>query len=113
MPGLNPSGTLVGIKEKAQLEKVKAALDPSLNQPINTADHEYAARVYNECKHHGIEAGTVDILICVAAVRRGSVLLSGDGGLNHCFAVARKFHEKQKRTAAMEEAKSSRTFHKS
>jgi predicted nucleic acid-binding protein len=113
MLGLIRQELLSGIKEKAQFDKVKAALDPYLDEPINTADHEYAARIYNECKNHGIEAGTVDILICAAAVRRGWELLSGDGGLNRCLAVAKKFHEKQKRTAAMEEAKSRRTFRKS
>jgi predicted nucleic acid-binding protein len=113
MLGLIRQELLSGIKEKAQFEKVKAALDPYLDEPINTADHEFAARVHNECKHHGIEAGTVDILICAAAVRRGWELLSIDGGLNRCLAVAKKFHEKQKRTPAMEEAKSRRAFRKS
>jgi hypothetical protein len=59
-----------------------------------------------------LEAGTVDILICALAARRGWEVLSGDGGLNRCLA-AKKFHVKQKRTAAMEEAKSRRTLRKS
>ena len=111
--GLIRQELMSGIKEKAQFDKVKAALDPYLDEPINTADHEYAARIYNECRNQGVEAGTVDILICALAVRRGWEVLSGDGGLNRCLAVAKKFHEKQKRTAAMEETKSRRTFRKS
>jgi len=113
MLGLIRQELLSGIKEKAQFDKVKAALDPYLDEPINTADHEYAARIYNECRVQGVEAGTVNILICALAVRRDWEVLSGDGGLNRCLAVAKKFDEKQKRTAAMEEAKSRRTLRKS
>ena len=112
MLGLLRQELLSGIKEKAQFDKVNAALDPYLDEPINTADHEYAARVYNECKIQGVEAGTVDMLICAVAVRRGWEVLSGDGGLNRCLAVTKKFHEKQKRTSATEEVKTRRTSRK-
>jgi hypothetical protein len=98
-----------GIKEKTQFDKVKAALNQYLDEPITTADHEYAAHVYNECRNQGVETGTVDILICAVAVRRGWEVLSGDGGLNRCLAVTNKFHEKQKRTSATEEVKPRRT----
>jgi predicted nucleic acid-binding protein len=100
--GLLRQELLSGIKEKAQFDKVKAALDPYLDEPILTADYEYAARVFNECKSQGLEAGTVDILICAVAVRWGWEVLSGDSGLNRCFAVTKKFQEKQKRTSAQE-----------
>ncbi len=112
MLGLLRQEILSGIKEKVQFDKVKAALDPYLDEPINTADHEYAARIYNECRNQGVEAGTVDIVICAVAVRRGWEILSGDGGLNRCFAVTKKFYEKQKRTSATEEVKTRRTSRK-
>jgi predicted nucleic acid-binding protein len=112
MLGLLRQELLSGIKEKTQFDKVKAALDPYLDEPINTADYEYAALVYNECRNQGVEAGTVDILICAVAVRRGWEVLSGDGGLNRCLAVTKKFHEKQKRTLATEEGKTRRTSRK-
>ena len=112
MLGLLRQELLSGIKEKAQFDKVKAALDPYLDEPINTADYEYAALVYNECRNQGVEGGTVDILICAVAVRRGWEALSGDGGLNRCLAVTKKFHEKQKRTSATEEVKTRRTSRK-
>jgi predicted nucleic acid-binding protein len=109
MLGLLRQELLSGIKEKTQFDKVKAALDAYLDEPINTADHEFAARVYNECRNQGVEAGTVDILICAVAVRRGWEVLSRDGGLNRCLAVTKKFYEKQKRTSATEEVKTRRT----
>jgi hypothetical protein len=100
---------LSGIKEKAQFDRVKAALDPYLDEPINTGDHEYAARIYNECRNQGVEPGTVDILICAVAVRRGWGVLSSDGTLNRCLALANKFHEKQTRTSPIQEGKTSRS----
>jgi predicted nucleic acid-binding protein len=112
MLGLLRQELLSGIKEKAQFDKVKAALKPYLDEPITTADHEYAAQVYNECRNQRVEAGTVDILICAVAVWRGWEVLSGDGGLNRCLAVAKKFHEKQRRTSATEEVKTRRTSRK-
>jgi predicted nucleic acid-binding protein len=112
MLGLLRQELLSGIKEKAQFDKVKAALNPYLDEPVTTADHEYAAHVYNEYRNQGVEAGTVDILICAVAVRRGWEVLSGDGGLNRYLAATRKFHERQKRTSATEEVKTSRTSRK-
>ena len=96
--GLIRQELLSGIKEKAQFDKVKAALDPYVDEPINTADHEYAACLYNESRIQGVQAGTVDILICALAVRRGWEVLSSDDGLNRCLAVSKKFHEEQKST---------------
>lgn len=110
MLGLLRQELLSGIKEKVQFDKVKVALDPYLDEPINTGDQECVARVYNECRNHGVEAGTVDLLICAVAVRRGWEVLSGDGSLNRCPAVTRESHEKQPRTSAMEEVKTRRTF---
>jgi predicted nucleic acid-binding protein len=101
---------LSGIKEKVQFDKLKASLDPYRDEPISTADHEYAARVFNECRHRGVEAGTMDILICAVAVRRGWDVLSSDDGLNRCLAVTRKFHEKK--TSATDDVKARRTRRK-
>ena len=112
MLGLLRQELLSGIKEKDQFDKVKAALNPYLDEPITTADHEYAAHVYNECRNQGVEAGTVDILICAITVLRGWEVLSGDDGLNRCFTVAKKFREKQKRTLATEEVKTGRASSK-
>jgi len=95
MIGLIRQELLSGIKESAQYDKVKAALDAFLDEPIGRADHEYAARLYNECRSHGSEAGPVDMLICAVALRRSWQVLSIDAALNRCLALARKYHEKQ------------------
>jgi predicted nucleic acid-binding protein len=95
MIGMIRQELLSGIKDLAQYEKVKDSLDAFLDEPIGTADHEYAARLYNECRRHGCEAGPVDMLICAVAVRRSGQVLSSDAALIRSLAVARKFHEKQ------------------
>jgi predicted nucleic acid-binding protein len=95
MIGMIRQELLSGIKEPSQYEKVKSALDAFLDEPIDTADHEYAARLYNECRSHGCEAGPVDMLICSVAVRRNWQVLSSDAALNRCLAVARRFCKKE------------------
>ena len=95
MIGMIRQELLSGIKEEAQYKKVKAALDAFLDEPIHTADYEYAARLYNECRSRGCEAGPVDRLICAVAVRRNWNVLTSDNALNRCLAVARKFHAKR------------------
>ena len=112
MLGLIRQELLSGIREKTQFDKVKGALDAYLDEAISTADHEYAARIYNECRNEGVATGTVDILICALAVSRGWEVLSGDGNLKSCLAIAKKFHKKQK-IASTEAARSRRTFRKS
>ena len=103
MIGIIRQELLSGIKEPAQYDKVKAALGPFLDEPIDTADHEYAARLYNECRRHGNEAGPVDMLICAVAVRRNWNVLTSDDALTRCLAIAREFREKQAKTEAPEE----------
>lgn len=108
MLGLIRQELLSGIRETAQFDKVRAALDPFLDEPISTVDHEFAARLYNECRTQGVEAGMVDFLICAVAARRNWEVLSCDDGLNRCFAVTKKFYEKLKKVALPEPVKKSR-----
>jgi len=104
MLGIIRQELLSGIKDEAQFEKVRAGLDPFLDEHLQRADHEYAARIYNQCRSQGVEGGAIDILICAVAVRRGWEVLTGDSGLNRCLAVAKKFHENQQRVPAPKHA---------
>jgi len=112
MIGLIRQELLSGIKELTQFEKVKNALAPFLDEQIDTADHEYAARLYNECRSQGFQAGPVDMLICAVATRRNWQVLSSDSGLNNCLAVARKSQKNERKVADEEGQKSRRTFRK-
>jgi predicted nucleic acid-binding protein len=110
--GLIRQELLSGIKEQAQFEKVKSALAPFLDEQIDTADHEHAARLYNECRRHGFEVGPVDMLICAVAMRRDWQVLSNDSGLNQCLTVAKKFQENVKKGAGEETQKFRPAFRK-
>jgi hypothetical protein len=78
---------LSGIKERAQFEKLKNALEAFRDEPIETPDYEEAARFYNLCRSRGVECGPVDILICAVAVRRKWSVLATDATLNKCLKI--------------------------
>lgn len=80
---------LSGIKEPAQFEKLKRALQPFRDAAIETADYEEAARLYNLCRSRGVECGPVDILICAAAWRRNWDVLTTDPAMLRCMDVIR------------------------
>jgi predicted nucleic acid-binding protein len=76
---------LSGIKEQAQLEKLRTSLAAFRDEPIDTPDYEEAARLYNVCRTQRVECGPVDILICAVAVRRKWSVLANDARLNKCL----------------------------
>ena len=78
---------LSGIKQEAQFEKLKDALEAFRDEPLETVDYEEAARLYNVCRSRGVECGPVDILICAVAARRKWKVLANDAGLNQCLEV--------------------------
>ena len=89
---------LSGIKDQAQFDKLKDALQVFRDEPIDTFDYEEAARLYNVCRSQGIECGPVDILICAVAVRRKWKVLASDGGLNKCLEVLESLPEARGKT---------------
>jgi predicted nucleic acid-binding protein len=112
MIGLIRQKLLSGIKERAQFEKVRSALAPFLDEQVDTADYEHAARLYNECRSQGFEVGPADMLISAVAVRRKWQVLSNDSGLKHCLAVAKKFQESATKAVDEVNQKSRRAFRK-
>jgi hypothetical protein len=78
---------LSGIKEEAQFEKVKKALKPFRDEPIETSDYEDAARLYNLCRSRGVECGPVDILICALGWRRKWDVLANDSVMKRCAGI--------------------------
>ena len=112
MIGLIRQELLSGIKEQAQFERVKSALVPFLDEQVDTADYEHAARLYNECRSRGFEVGPADMRICAVAVRRNWQVLSNDSGLKHCLAVAKKFQENARKALDEVNQKSRRVFGK-
>jgi predicted nucleic acid-binding protein len=78
---------LSGIKEQAQFERLRGALESFSDEPITTLDYEEAARLHNQCRNRGVECGPVDILICAVAARRRWSILTNDRGLKRCIEV--------------------------
>ena len=78
---------LSGIRETAQFERLKGALEAFPDEPITTGDYEQAACFFNLCRSQGVECGGIDILLCAVASRAGWTLLTNDGGIKRCMEV--------------------------
>ena len=78
---------LSGIKDQAQFDLLRCALQAFRDEPLDSGDYEEVARMYNICRSRGVECGPVDILICAVAVRRQWKVLANDAGLNNCLEI--------------------------
>ena len=58
---------LSGIKEYAQFEKLRSALETYQDEPLTTSLYVDAARLFNLCRSRGVECGRVDMLLCAVA----------------------------------------------
>ena len=78
---------LSGIKDDAQFEKLKAALQAYADEPLDSEDYEQAAHFYNVCRSRGVESGPVDMLICAVTSRRKWQVITNDSGLSRCLKI--------------------------
>jgi len=78
---------LSGIKELAQFDKLRTALEAFKDEQLTTFHFEEAARLFNLCGRRGIECGSTDILICTVAIQKHWTLLTNDGGIKRCIEV--------------------------
>ncbi|HET7873407.1 MAG TPA: PIN domain-containing protein, partial [Terriglobales bacterium] len=78
---------LSGIKTDEQYEKLRTVLREFPDQPVETSDHESAAKSSNECRSRGIVVSVVDILICALAIRHNLSILTSDPDFNHYAKV--------------------------
>jgi predicted nucleic acid-binding protein len=76
---------LSGIKEPAQCEKLRCALEAFPDETITTGDYEEAARLFNLCRSRGVECGAIDILLCAVASKERWSLLTNDDGIKRCM----------------------------
>ncbi len=84
--GLIRQELLSGVKSNEQYEKLRLHLRSFPDEPINTADHEEAARFSNQCRANGIAVFVVDVLICAVALSRRWTIFTTDSD----FAMYRK-----------------------
>jgi hypothetical protein len=80
---------LSGIKEIAQFERLRRALEAFPDTPVETPHYEEAARLFNLCRRRGVECGAIDILLCAVASRERWSILTTDGGLKRCIEALR------------------------
>ena len=78
---------LSGIKDLAQFEKLRTALQAFPDERLTTPHFEEAARLFNLCRSRGVECGSVDMLICAVAVQMQWAVLTYDQGLKCCIQV--------------------------
>jgi predicted nucleic acid-binding protein len=76
---------LSGIKESAQYEKLRRALESYPDAQLTTSDFEEAALLFNVCRGRGVQCGAVAILLCVVAKRRNWAILTFDQTLKRCI----------------------------
>jgi predicted nucleic acid-binding protein len=80
---------LSGIKETAQFERLRSAIEAFPDTPITTGHYEEAARFFNLCRSRGVECGAIDLLLCAVASKERWSILTTDCGLKHCIDVLR------------------------
>jgi predicted nucleic acid-binding protein len=69
---------LSGIKTTEHYEQLRLHLRSFPDEPIDTSDHEEAARTSNRCRGKGIVVSIVDVLLCVVAIKREWAILTTD-----------------------------------
>jgi len=70
---------LCGIRQQAQFDALRAALDGFGDVRLTRSDYELAAQSFNTCRAQGIQGSNTDFLICAVAINHGLSILSTDG----------------------------------
>jgi predicted nucleic acid-binding protein len=78
---------LSGIKDPAQFDQLKFALEAFQDEPLTTVHYKEAARLFNICRSRGVECGSTDILICAVAIQKRLSILTNDAGFKRCIEV--------------------------
>jgi hypothetical protein len=76
--GLVRQELLSGIKTTEQDEKLRLHLRSFPDEPMDTSDHEEAAKAGNRCRGKGIVVSIVGILLCAAAIKRKWAIFTTD-----------------------------------
>lgn len=85
--GLVRQELLSGIREETQFRRLRNALRVYDDTPLETEDHEEAARMSNVCRRHGIAGSPIDFLLCAVAARRHWKIFTTDVDFKHYARV--------------------------
>jgi predicted nucleic acid-binding protein len=76
--GLVRQELLSGIKTTEHYEKLRLHLRSFPDEPIDTSDHEEAAKAGNRCRGKGIVVSIVDVLLGAVAIKREWAIFTTD-----------------------------------
>jgi len=76
--GLVRQELLSGIKTAEHYERLRLRLRSFPDEPIDTSDHEEAAKAGNRCRGKGIGVSIVDALLCAVAIKREWAIFTTD-----------------------------------
>jgi hypothetical protein len=69
---------LSGVRDEGGWERLRVALRPFPDLPIDTEDYERAARFFNRCRARGISGSSIDLLICAVSFRFAAPVYTTD-----------------------------------
>ena len=78
---------LSGLREDAQVRRLRDYLRDFPDVVLATGDYEEAARAGNECRRAGIVSTPVDMLICAVGLHHGWQIFSTDRDFPHYATV--------------------------
>ena len=76
--GLVRQELLASIRTTEHFENLRLHLRSFPDEPIDTSDHEEAAKAGNRCRGKGIVVSIVDILLCAVAIKREWAIFTTD-----------------------------------
>lgn len=79
---------LSGIKTSEQFERLQHRFRDFEDEPLTTADYEFAARISYECRKAGISTNAIDALICSAAKLRDWEIFTFDEDFKRYAKIA-------------------------
>src|SRR5579862_2166650 len=85
--GLVRQELLSGIKTAEHYERLRLRLRSFPDEPIDTSDHEEAAKAGNRCRGKGIVVSIVDVLICAVAIKREWAIFTTDPDFTNYLKV--------------------------
>ena len=69
---------LSGIRTTEHYESLRLRLRSFPDEPIDTSDHEEAAKASNQCRGKGIVVSIVDVLLCAMVMKREWAIFTTD-----------------------------------
>jgi predicted nucleic acid-binding protein len=97
MIGLVRQELLSGIRTTEHYEKLRLRLRSFPDEPIDTSDHEEAAKAGNQCRGKGIVVSIVDVLLCAVAMKRQWAIFASDPDFtNYAEVLPLKIHAPRK-----------------